>query len=90
MISQKLTLPQRTQCRSRATAGNSITAEDTLWLALCMAPDEGADVGELMRLTGMSRPTLYRRLAEHARAGRAFQVSRGRWRAQMTQEPPRD
>ena len=64
-------------------------ADNELWLALCLAPDEGIDVGELIRLTGMSRPTLYRRLAEHAKAGRAIQVSRGRWRAQMTQEPPR-
>ena len=47
-------------------------------------------MGELIRVTGMSRPTLYRRLAHHAKAGRAVQVSRGRWRAQMTQEPPRD
>jgi FtsK/SpoIIIE family len=65
------------------------SAEDTLWLALCMAPDEGAEIGELMRVTGMSRPTLYRRLAEHAKAGRAEQVSRGRWRATTTEEPPR-
>ena len=70
--------------------GETPTAEDTLWLALCMAPDEGTDVGELIQVTGMTRPTLYRRLAEHAKAGRAIQVSRGRWRAQMTQEPPRD
>ena len=70
--------------------GEAPTAEDTLWLALCMAPDEGTDVGELIQVTGMTRPTLYRRLAEHAKAGRAIQVSRGRWRAQMTQEPPRD
>ena len=69
---------------------DTATADDTLWLALCLAPDEGTDVGELIRVTGMSRPTLYRRLADHARAGRAIQVSRGRWRAQMTQEPPRD
>ena len=62
-------------------------AEETLWLALCMAPDEGAEIGELMRVTGMSRPTLYRRLAEHARAGRAVQVSRGHWRATTTEEP---
>ena len=27
--------------------------DDALWLALCLAPDEGTDVGELMRLTGM-------------------------------------
>jgi S-DNA-T family DNA segregation ATPase FtsK/SpoIIIE len=70
--------------------GETATADDALWLALCLAPDEGTDVGELIRVTGMSRPTLYRRLADHAKAGRAIQVSRGRWRAQMTQEPPRD
>jgi hypothetical protein len=64
-------------------------ADEALWLALCLAPDEGTDVGELLRLTGMSRPTLYRRLAEHAKAGRAVQVSRGRWRAVTTEEPPR-
>ena len=28
------------------------TAEDALWLALCVAPDEGTEVGELMRITG--------------------------------------
>jgi DNA segregation ATPase FtsK/SpoIIIE-like protein len=64
-------------------------ADEELWLALCFAPDEGTDVGELLRLTEMSRPTLYRRLAEHARAGRAIQVNRGRWRAVTTEEPPR-
>ena len=63
------------------------TPEEVLWLALCMAPDEGAEIGELMRITGMTRPTIYRRLAEHARAGRAIQVSRGRWRATTTEEP---
>jgi S-DNA-T family DNA segregation ATPase FtsK/SpoIIIE len=63
------------------------SAEDALWLALCMAPEEGADVGELMRVTGMSRPTLYRHLSHHAKAGRAAQVSRGRWRANTTEEP---
>jgi hypothetical protein len=71
-----------------ADAESSATgADETLWLALCMAPDEDAEIGELMRLTGMSRPTLYRRLAEHARAGRAIQVSRGPWRATTTEEP---
>jgi DNA segregation ATPase FtsK/SpoIIIE-like protein len=70
--------------------GTEATADDALWLALCVAPDEGTDVAELLRVTGMSRPTLYRRLVDHAKAGRANQVSRGRWRAQMTQEPPRD
>jgi S-DNA-T family DNA segregation ATPase FtsK/SpoIIIE len=71
--------PEPTPCET--------TAEDNLWLALCMAPDDGADIRRLMRLTGMSRPTLYRHLREHAKAGRAVQVSRGRWRAHTTEEP---
>ena len=41
-------------------------AAETLWLALCMAPDEGIGIGELMRITGMSRPTLYRYLGRRA------------------------
>jgi S-DNA-T family DNA segregation ATPase FtsK/SpoIIIE len=57
------------------------TQEDALWVALCDAPDEGADIAELMRASGMTRPTLYRHLSAHADAGRAVQVSRGRWRA---------
>jgi S-DNA-T family DNA segregation ATPase FtsK/SpoIIIE len=57
------------------------TQEDALWAVLCDAPDEGADIAELMRASGMTRPTLYRHLAAHADAGRAVQVSRGRWRA---------
>ena len=56
-------------------------SEDALWFALCMAPEQGADIAELMSVTGMSRATLYRHLREHARAGRAVQISRGRWRA---------
>jgi predicted DNA-binding transcriptional regulator AlpA len=64
-------------------------ADEALWFALCLAPDEGTDVGEPLSLTGMSRPTLYRRLAEHAKAGRVVQVSRGRWRAVTIEEPPR-
>jgi hypothetical protein len=62
------------------------TQEGALWLALCDAPDEGADIAELMRLSGMTRPTLYRHLAAHADAGRAIQVSRGRWRAARPDE----
>jgi S-DNA-T family DNA segregation ATPase FtsK/SpoIIIE len=62
------------------------SAEDALWSALCTAPDDGADIAELLRASGMSRPTLYRHLAQHAPAGRAIQVSRGRWRATTTGE----
>jgi hypothetical protein len=34
-----------------------------------------------MAATGMSRSWVYYRLHEHANAGRAIQVSRGRWLA---------
>jgi hypothetical protein len=50
---------------------------DALWAALYQAPDEGTDIGELMRITGRKRTKLYRHLQEHAQAGRAIQVSRG-------------
>jgi S-DNA-T family DNA segregation ATPase FtsK/SpoIIIE len=61
--------------------------EDALWLALLQAPDEGTDIGELMRITGWKRTKLYRHLREHAEAGRTIQVSRGHWRARTTEEP---
>ena len=64
------------------------TPEGALWLALRAAPEEGADIAELMRLSGMTRPTLYRHLAAQAREGRATQVSRGRWRATTTEDQP--
>jgi hypothetical protein len=54
--------------------------------ALSLAPEDGSSVPDLMMATGMSRATLYRHLAEHARTGQALQVSRGRWRACATQE----
>lgn len=69
------------------TSEDTATAEDALWFALCLAPEEGTEVGVLMTLTGMSRPTLYRHLALHAKAGRAVQVSRSRWRASTTGDP---
>jgi hypothetical protein len=50
---------------------SSGTAEDALWLALMTAPDQRADIAELMRASGMTRPTLYRHLTWHAQAGRA-------------------
>jgi S-DNA-T family DNA segregation ATPase FtsK/SpoIIIE len=65
---------------------DTATPEDALWVALCTAPAEGADIAELMRLSGMTRSTLYRHLAAHAQAGRAVQVSRGRWRAAITED----
>jgi S-DNA-T family DNA segregation ATPase FtsK/SpoIIIE len=63
-------------------AGNSAESpEEILWRALCTAPEEGLEIGDLMRITGMSRSPLYRYLQNLAGEGRAYQVSRGRWRA---------
>jgi hypothetical protein len=44
-----------------------------LRFALCIVPDEGTDVGELMRLTGMSRAALCRRQAS------PFEQAQSRW-----------
>jgi S-DNA-T family DNA segregation ATPase FtsK/SpoIIIE len=79
-------LPAPPPAPQDAARDTESAAEQALWRALCLAPHEGADVAELMRASGMSRPTLYRHVAEHARAGRAVQVSRGRWRAQTPPE----
>jgi FtsK/SpoIIIE family len=68
-----------------SAAGSPGDDQDTpgmvLWLALCVALAEGASIAELMSSSRMNRTTLYRHLIEHSRAGRAVQVSRGRWRA---------
>jgi hypothetical protein len=55
--------------------------EALLWAALCLAPEEGVSVPDLMRTTGMSRPWVYQRLQDLVRRGQATQVSRGRWHA---------
>jgi S-DNA-T family DNA segregation ATPase FtsK/SpoIIIE len=65
---------------------STATLEDTLWAALCAAPDDGADIGELMRATGMGRSTVYRYLSQLAQDGRAEQVGWGRWRANTAPE----
>jgi S-DNA-T family DNA segregation ATPase FtsK/SpoIIIE len=55
--------------------------ETALWGALADAGPSGVAVAELLAVTGMTRPTLYRHLRAHAKAGRAVQVGRGYWRA---------
>jgi S-DNA-T family DNA segregation ATPase FtsK/SpoIIIE len=52
-----------------------------LWTALLAAPAAGASIADLMNATGKGRTWVYDRLSAHSDAGRASQVSRGRWRA---------
>ena len=70
-----------------APGDDTVTPGAMLWLALSAAPAEGASIAELMRSSGMNRTTLYRHLIDHSRAGRAVQVSRGRWRASAPKTP---
>jgi hypothetical protein len=55
--------------------------ETVLWQALQAAPAQGATVAKLMAATGMGRSWVYHRLAQHATAGRAVQITRGCWQA---------
>jgi S-DNA-T family DNA segregation ATPase FtsK/SpoIIIE len=67
-----------------ADTPSAATIEEMIWAALCSAPEDGADIGELMRTTGLGRSTIYRYLSQLARDGRAEQVGWGRWRATTT------
>jgi len=60
---------------SPGTADARETAGTALWLALCQAPDDGADVTDLMRMTGWTRTRLDRHRRQYAGAGRAIGVS---------------
>ncbi|MBO3751481.1 cell division protein FtsK [Streptosporangiaceae bacterium NEAU-GS5] len=63
-------------------------AEQALWAVLHEAPEEGASIADLLDASGMSRPTVYRRLAQYEAEGRVYQVSRGRWRATEESNSP--
>lgn len=56
-------------------------AEGLLWSALCLAPDEGIPVADLVTATGMSQRWVHYKLRALANVGRAVQVRRGIWRA---------
>ena len=71
---------------SPSTGDGQETTDNALWIALCQAPDEGTEIGELMRITGWKRTKLYRHLRQYAEAGRAIQVSRGHWRARSAED----
>lgn len=49
--------------------------------ALDTAPDSGVSISELVKITNLSRRTVYRRLSDLVREGRVTQVSRGHYRA---------
>jgi S-DNA-T family DNA segregation ATPase FtsK/SpoIIIE len=66
------------------TAEEAGPPEELLWAALSLAPDNGTTVLDLMQYTGMSRPWIYLRLRELLDRGQVVQVSRGRWRAVMS------
>ena len=51
-----------------------------------LAPDDGTDVAELMRMTGWTRTKLYRHRRQPADAGRAIGISGGRWPARRPGE----
>lgn len=60
---------------------DSSPLEEVLWEALCDVPEDGADVAEFMRMTGLGRTSVYKYLALLAGQGRAVRVGWGRWRA---------
>ncbi len=79
--------PSRSDRRIAPQGYEANALEAALWAALCAAPEQGSDIAELMRATGMGRSTVYRYLAQFAEDGRAVQAGWGRWRAAYPEEP---
>jgi AraC-like DNA-binding protein len=71
----------RESASKRPSPTRSETPEERLSSALLTAPEDGISVSELVKITGMSRRTLYRRLTEYVSSRRAVQIDRGRYRA---------
>ncbi len=63
---------------------NKTSPEALLWTVLCLAPEQGISIPDLVAETGMSRRWIYYRLEALAAAERAVQVARGLWRAVTT------
>jgi S-DNA-T family DNA segregation ATPase FtsK/SpoIIIE len=86
--------PQTTPESPQAAGHGPVRGDDyggpgtALLAALAHAGPDGVPVAELLALTGMTRPTLYRHLRAHADAGRAVQVARGYWRAALPSDGP--
>jgi DNA segregation ATPase FtsK/SpoIIIE, S-DNA-T family len=73
--------PPQTPDQHMTDSAASSEADAALWAALSEARANGIPAAELLRVTGMSRTTLYRRLRALAKAGRAVQTVYGSWRA---------
>jgi S-DNA-T family DNA segregation ATPase FtsK/SpoIIIE len=81
-------IDKRPELHDRQHAEDGERAEDAqdgpevlLWAALCLAPDQGISVPDLVNETGMSRRWVYYRLRALADAGPAVQTEHGTWRA---------
>jgi antitoxin (DNA-binding transcriptional repressor) of toxin-antitoxin stability system len=72
---------QETELSTTDTEGAEGSADALLWSALCLAPDEGMPVADLVAATGMSQRWVHYKLRALANVGRAVQVRRGIWRA---------
>ena len=72
---------RRTEAGTDDPDGAESGADALLWSALCLAPDEGSPVADLVTATGMSHRWVNYRLRALAEAGRAVQIRRGVWRA---------
>jgi S-DNA-T family DNA segregation ATPase FtsK/SpoIIIE len=64
-----------------ADSGDGSSLEEVVWGALRAVPEDGADIAELMRMTGLRRSAVYKYLALLAEQGRAARVGWGRWSA---------
>jgi len=80
----------QTAAEALTLTGPADTPDNALWATLRRAGPNGAPVAELLAATGMTRPTLYRHLRAHAKAGRVVQTTRGRWRAVVPGSGPGD
>jgi hypothetical protein len=72
---------QETELTTTDTEDAEGGADVLLWSALCLAPDEGIPVADLVAATGMSQRWVHYKLRALANLGRAVQVRRGIWRA---------
>lgn len=70
-------------------SGAHVEPDAALLAALRSAGAKGASVDGLMSASGMGRSWVYLRLRTHADAGRAEQISRGRWRAADNEQQAR-